>query len=88
MKIRFVTEGNLHEFAQAGKTPPATCSCSGSNGLGDVDYRSELAGESSRPRGDGGVQPRVRLHRRGGLPHRFVRDPPQERRRCRKGGGS
>ncbi len=48
MKIRFVTEGNLHEFAQAGKDPACDLLLFGFNGLGDVDYRSELAGESSR----------------------------------------
>lgn len=48
MKVRFVTEGSLHEYVQRRARPACDLLFFGFNGLGDVDYRSELAGESSR----------------------------------------
>ncbi len=48
MKVRFVTEGSLHAYAQARKRPFCDLLVFGFNGLGEVDYRSELAGESVR----------------------------------------
>ena len=48
MKIHFVTEGSLNEYWDA--SPAADCALlfSGFNGLGDVDYASELSGETSK----------------------------------------
>lgn len=47
MKVRFVTEGSLHEYVLRRARPACDLLVFGFNGLGDVDYRSELAGESS-----------------------------------------
>ena len=48
MKIHFITEGSLNEYWDA--SPAADCDLLvfGFNGLGDVDYASELAGKTSK----------------------------------------
>lgn len=48
MKIHFITEGSLNEYWD--ESPAADCDLLvfGFNGLGDVDYASELAGKTSK----------------------------------------
>lgn len=48
MKIRFVTEGSINEYWES--SPPCDCDVLffGFNGLGEVDYRAELDGTTSK----------------------------------------
>ena len=46
MEICFVTEGGIEEFWQRGGKKPCDVLFFGFNGLGDVDYARELAGET------------------------------------------
>ena len=48
MKIHFVTEGTLNEFWDAGPASGCDVLFFGFNGLGEVDYRSELDGGTSK----------------------------------------
>ena len=47
MKIHFVTEGSLNEYWDASPAEDCDLLFFGFNGLGDVDYASELSGASS-----------------------------------------
>lgn len=48
MKIRFVTEGSLNEYWEGAKRADCDLLVFGFDGLGEVDYRRELAGETSK----------------------------------------
>ncbi len=48
MKIHFVTEGSLDEYWQTGGAAPCDVLVFGFNGLGEVDYGSELGGVTSK----------------------------------------
>lgn len=48
MKIHFVTEGGLNEYWESAKRSDCDLLVFGFEGLGDVDYRRELAGETSK----------------------------------------
>ncbi len=48
MKIHFVTEGSVNEYWERAKKQPCDVLFFGFNGLGEVDYRRELAGETSK----------------------------------------
>lgn len=48
MKIRFVTEGTLNEYWEGGARAPCDVLVFGFDGLGEVDYSRELAGETSK----------------------------------------
>ncbi len=48
MEICFVTEGGIEEFWQRGGKKPCDVLFFGFNGLGEVDYARELAGETSK----------------------------------------
>ena len=48
MRIYFVTEGTLNEYWESGKAAECDLLAFGYDGLGEVDYRRELAGETSK----------------------------------------
>lgn len=48
MKIHFVTEGSINEYWEGAHHAQSDLLVFGFGGLGDVDYRSELAGETSK----------------------------------------
>lgn len=48
MKIHFVTEGSVNEYWERAKKQPCDVLFFGFNGLGEVDYRRELDGETSK----------------------------------------
>lgn len=48
MKIRFVTEGSLNEYWEGAKRADCDLLVFGFDGLGEVDYRRELAGGTSK----------------------------------------
>ena len=48
MRIHFVTEGTLNEYWESGKAAECDLLAFGYDGLGEVDYRRELAGETSK----------------------------------------
>lgn len=48
MKIRFVTEGGINEYWEGAKRQDCDLLVFGFEGLGEVDYRRELAGETSK----------------------------------------
>ena len=48
MKIRFVTEGGINEYWEGAKRADCDLLVFGFDGLGEVDYRRELAGETSK----------------------------------------
>ncbi len=48
MKIHFVTEGELSECAESASRSGCDVLALGFHGLGEVDYRAELAGETSK----------------------------------------
>ena len=48
MRIHFVTEGSLNEYWEAGGKAECDLLVFGFDGLGEVDYRRELAGETSK----------------------------------------
>ena len=48
MKIRFVTEGGINEYWEGAKRQDCDLPVLGFEGLGEVDYRRELAGETSK----------------------------------------
>lgn len=48
MKIRFVTEGGINEYWEGAKRQDCDLLVFGFDGLGEVDYRRELAGETSK----------------------------------------
>ena len=48
MKVRFVTEGGINEYWEGAKRADCDLLVFGFDGLGEVDYRRELAGETSK----------------------------------------
>ena len=48
MKIHFVTEGSIDAYWEGGKKAACDLLLFGFEGLGEVDYRRELAGESEK----------------------------------------
>ena len=48
MKIHFVTEGSVNEYWERAKKQPCDVLFFGFNGLGEVEYRRELAGDTAK----------------------------------------